>query len=296
MRIEIQLLGPLNYQKQAQLANEVRTFLRRLDFAEGVGYDTAGQTRLVGGMPFKNAKLLVDDVRLNPAAFSLLKTSLLADLRSAPKGYAALLAILDDWRETATGKKQVDSLISAWGRQAGGAVVLATQPANPTFADRQVTREKLLQSLVRDPNAAGVLTQFFEDAMKLPSAPQLMALVLRRTQGSTATADLPLMFRVPSAIRIVEVRPDLPLPSPLPPPVSVVPELMNVGEEMRALIEDKDAADKPLRFDVLLAQTPERGTAWRRALTRAGLTIDGRLGPLVSVVGTPAQAKEVCAL
>jgi hypothetical protein len=294
VRVHLELASGLGRGRQPELTAQLRAVLANLGFREGVGYDERGGSRLVGSLPGKNVDALIDDIRLNPAAWTLLQPSLLADLRNSAAGAAILEAVIDDWRGRSDGRKRVEAMIDDWRRQPAAAPLIATLPAKPALADELALREKLLQQLLRHRDAGPALTQLFKEVLQEKAAPELMALLLRRLSGQEVGDALPLLFRVSPTVRLIEALPGTALPSVRPAPPEIKPEQRNISEDLRAVIADAAAAEKPIRFEVLLAETPESDrTGWRRPLLRAGLAVEGRLGPLVTVTGLPAQAAEV---
>jgi hypothetical protein len=112
-------------------------------------------------------------------------------------------------------------------------------------------------------------------------------------------AELPAPLRYVSPIRVTEVTPE---PAGVPPAKSIpaAPEsaggpLDKVSAGLRALAD----AAQPERMEVILSFTPTpEDPDWRRVLTEAapGLTIEGRLGPVVTVLGPPRLAAALAEL
>jgi hypothetical protein len=106
----------------------------------------------------------------------------------------------------------------------------------------------------------------------------------------------PPPFKNVSPILLTEVLPDLPLPSPrlAPPPVPKGQE--SFSPDLRELLTDAEKSAKPMRLEVILEAAPDEfDRTWQKPLIRAvaGMVIEGRLGPLVTVYGPP---KDVIAL
>jgi hypothetical protein len=100
-------------------------------------------------------------------------------------------------------------------------------------------------------------------------------------------------------LRVAVARPDLPLPAGRPRPVVVPPGQEKLTADLRAVLDDKDRAARPMRLEAILADTPAAGDhSWRRRLTGAvpGLVLEGRVGPVVAVVLPPAQAPALAAM
>ncbi len=111
--------------------------------------------------------------------------------------------------------------------------------------------------------------------------------------------ELPPPFSGVHAVRIVEARPDLPVPAPRPAAPAVAPELARVADDFRALLAEPAQAGKRTRFEVLLAAEPQQDErAWLRAFRAAapGVNLEGRLGTLVTVTAPADQAPALAAL
>src|SRR5262249_49097433 len=64
VRVSMQLAGGFQPETQRKLARQtVRVLARDAGFVEAVGYDRAGDTRLVGSMPVENLDRVLEDVR-----------------------------------------------------------------------------------------------------------------------------------------------------------------------------------------------------------------------------------------
>ena len=105
-------------------------------------------------------------------------------------------------------------------------------------------------------------------------------------------ATLPGPFGNGPPIRVVEIMPDMPLLAtrpifPLPPP-----ELEKLSPELHQLVAVKEKENDKLRFEVILALTPEaEDRSWLRLfrVTAPDAAVEGRLGPLVTVFGPRGQ-------
>jgi hypothetical protein len=118
---------------------------------------------------------------------------------------------------------------------------------------------------------------------------------LRKLPGAVREA---APFRVRSPLRLIVARPDLPVPAERPAPPAVPEGQEKLTPELRELLADAEGAAKPVRMEVVLAETPAAGDRdWSRPLALPGLALEGRLGPLVSVRGQPRpHALELAAL
>jgi hypothetical protein len=101
------------------------------------------------------------------------------------------------------------------------------------------------------------------------------------------------------AVRRAEVRPGMPLPAPRPRPPQVPKGQEKLSPDLRDVLADEAAAAKSARLEVILATAPAPDDkSYRTLLSRAapGLVVEGRLGPLVSVVANANQAPALAAL
>lgn len=113
-------------------------------------------------------------------------------------------------------------------------------------------------------------------------------------------ASLPTPIRNVSPVLVTEVLPEpegLPAERPLPP--EPPPGQDKFTADLRALLAQEGETAKPLRLEIILARAPEPDDpTWKRELTLAapGAMIEGRLGPLVTLTTTGAQAAALAAL
>jgi hypothetical protein len=114
-----------------------------------------------------------------------------------------------------------------------------------------------------------------------------------------APEDLPLPLREVSPIVVTEVVPDPePLKEPLAPPARGNPNLDKIGPSLWALVSRKDPEAKPLRMEIILAYDPPEEDSWHQAFLKAapGLVVEGRLGPIITVVARPGQVPAFASL
>jgi hypothetical protein len=109
----------------------------------------------------------------------------------------------------------------------------------------------------------------------------------------TPRTELPEPIRDVTPIRIVEVLPESEsAPADVPQPSAADSTL----EKLTADIRDADPAEI-LRMEAILARTPRDGDrTWRESFNRGGITIEGRLGPVVAIRAPAGVAKELVAL
>ncbi|HZT79534.1 MAG TPA: hypothetical protein VFA26_04915, partial [Gemmataceae bacterium] len=309
--------GGARLRGQQVLAGQVLAVLAKLNFSEAVGYDNRAHTRLLGTIAAGRLGALLDDLRRQPAAWQLpndppVDSVLLAGLRRRPGGEAVLDGILADWdgyferkrRESeaapadkpgqAPYRKEDDviaKLVAAWARQPAGAAYLKSLPPE-VQASETITRGLLRAQLVGQPEASGVLQTAWRDALANPFAPDLLALLLRRLPPAVL-GDLPLLLRTDSAVRVTEVQTYLPAPAARPAPAEPARADEKLSADLRALLGGPEAG-QPRRLEVILTLTPDDADrTWRRELVGAapGLVVEGRVGPLVSVLVPPERVR-----
>jgi hypothetical protein len=117
---------------------------------------------------------------------------------------------------------------------------------------------------------------------------------------------LPLPIRTISPIQVVEVLPqpageaaagkELPAFQPLPAQVTPADK---ITADVRALVEQKSEAERFRRLEVILSFTPDDfDRDWLKPLKRQapGLQVEGRLGPILTVLARPDQAPALAEL
>jgi hypothetical protein len=299
VRVHLQLAGGYAPERQQQLAAQTLRVLRALGFQEGVAYDHRDHTRLVGAIPADKLDALLGDLRRQPAAWALLPTTLLNDLRAQVGGPDQLEALLLTWYDHPEGKQLVvKSLLEPWVLKPSGEDFIGRQrPELFKGTDRTVLHERAITQLVRERDASDLLDRLLADVLASKAAPELMDPLLKRLRGPAGAA-LPVFFRTPSAVLVTEVRPKMDLPAARPAPPAVPADLEKVDPDLRALLPDAAKAAAPTRLEVLLAEAPADDEApWERALRAAapGLVVEGRVGSLATVVARPDQVKALAA-
>lgn len=132
-----------------------------------------------------------------------------------------------------------------------------------------------------------------------------------RWQGSgwlapqVPVADLPLPLRSGWPLVVVEVTPEpegvqpvKELAAPQLPPADQ-PHLLKLTPDLQALLAQGGQADRPLRLELILAAVPTTADLnWARGLVSAapGLHIEGRIGPLITVLARPDLVPLLAAL
>lgn len=114
-----------------------------------------------------------------------------------------------------------------------------------------------------------------------------------------AVRGLPAPFAVVQAIRVVEVRPDLPPPSARPAEPAVPQGQEKLSSDLRDVLADAGQASKPMRLEILLAnEPPPMDRTWLRPFQGAapGIAIEGLLGTLLTATARPDQAPALAAL
>jgi hypothetical protein len=287
VRVQLLLAQTPGVGSQRQLADQMRVVLGGLGFKEGVAYDPLSFTRMVGSIPAGQLETLLGDVRLAPSGWSLIKPSLLADLRAHPGGGDLLESILSDWSKNPAGKKAVDGAVEDWRGEPAAKKYATALPLNPNDPiDAAVLQERLMVQMAHHADARDVLQLLQARVLRDEKAPELVDILLRRVNAHAANAELPVLYRTAAPLRLIEVQ-NLPVPEVRPAPPAVPAGQEHIDPELRELLKGADKNTQPMRFEVLLAQTPDPDDrAWRGVLTAGtDLLIDGRLGPLVTVVG-----------
>jgi hypothetical protein len=95
-------------------------------------------------------------------------------------------------------------------------------------------------------------------------------------------------FRNVSPLRAIFVRPKFAVPAARPAVPKVLPDQEKFTPDLRALIGDAGKADTPTRLEVILGYTPSGDDrTWRETFDLPGVAIEGRLGPIVTILAAP---------
>ncbi len=114
-----------------------------------------------------------------------------------------------------------------------------------------------------------------------------------------AAKNLGAPFRNVWAVRMSRLYPDAPIPAPRPRVPRVPKEQEKLSPELREALGDAAVAAKPTRMEVVLAHTPDaEDTRFMERLRHAAadVVVEGRLGPLVTLVAPPSRAAALAAL
>ena len=128
---------------------------------------------------------------------------------------------------------------------------------------------------------------------------QSVETLLTDLRQQPAGQKLPGPFRNVWAVQASIVSPDMPPPVPRPRLPKVPKEQEELSPDLREVLGDAAAAAKPMRLEVILSGTPDaEDKRFLRMLRLAvpGLIVEGRLGPLVTVVANPDQAPALAAV
>ena len=305
--------------RQQVFADEVRRVLAKLDFVEAVGYDNRAHTRLLGTIPAGRLDALLDDLRLQPAAWQLEVEAARASTASCSPGCeAGAAAKPSSTASWATGTPTS----SARGRNRGGAK--GDKPGKPSTARRTTSSA----SWWPPGRSSRPRCDYLEGTA---------ALRCRRAGRSRRGLLLAQLVRHPDAAAVLQARGRTPWPAPSPPtcwPWCCAACRHRPGRAAGAAAHrlagacdrgaDEPAGCRPRRArpwsrqgrgearrrtcaPCSPARTPPRRCAWKsscaltpgrvrsqlapRAVAAApGLVIEGRVGPLVSVLVPPDQA------
>jgi len=114
-----------------------------------------------------------------------------------------------------------------------------------------------------------------------------------------AFADLPLPLRGVCPVVVTEVVPGTEaVKELLAPPPRGNSNQDKIGGMLWALASQKDQQATQVRMEIILAYEPAEETSWAQALRKAapGLLVEGRLGPVVTVVAQVGQSPALAAL
>jgi hypothetical protein len=297
VRVHLQLHGGLATDRQQMLCAQVLEVLQALGFRQAEGYDHRGWTRLVGTLPAGQVDVLLNDLRRLPPAWKLLPAGLLSDLRQQRGGVQQVDAILEDWTNHKAGHKLILNALTRWQGMPAANEYLQTVPAAiREDKDPTVLHELLLRNLARSPQGADVLDKLFAAVLADAAASELMAYVIPRLP-QFSSADVPLLFRFGAALRRIEALPDMKPPAPASASLEAPKGQEKISVELRVRMADPMAANLPTRMEVILAFTPgEEDREWQRILGTQDVVLEGRLGPIITVVGKPAQAAGLAAM
>jgi hypothetical protein len=109
----------------------------------------------------------------------------------------------------------------------------------------------------------------------------------------------PAPFQSAWPLRLAEVLPALPSPGQRPPPPPVPPGQEKLTADLREVVADAAKAAEPRRMEVVLADQPsDEDSLWRRRLVNGvpGTIVEGRVGPVVTVLLPAAKAPALAAL
>ncbi len=118
---------------------------------------------------------------------------------------------------------------------------------------------------------ASQLEKLVEDVRRLPAAKELGGAIRRI-----------------SPLRVTFARPDWPVPSGRPKAAEVPANQLKFTPELRQALEGDTG--KRTRMEVILGWTPdESDRTWQKLVERSGATVEGRIGPIVTVSGQPKE-------
>ncbi len=296
VRVELRLVGGLPNRQQRDLHAQARQALAAAGFGEAIGYDTRRYTRVLGRIASGKLNPLLEDLRRQPAAWPLLPGSFLADLRKQPNGSVVLERVVTEWRKLPGGEKLVRDLVEQWQVYPAALEFFRTLRIEAK-QDPTVLIESQIHNFVTDPGSAELLGKLFDEVRKSEAGPAMMDILLARIEASGLVSDLPVLFRASPPVRIVEAQVNWPLPGVPSAPPEAPKGQEKFSPDFRALVGDADAAMKPRRFEVLLRNPlTERGRQWAARYLSLPVSIEGRLGSIVTVYGPPSAAAAVAAL
>ncbi len=285
VRIDIQLRAGLGLIRQRQLARQVATVLAKRGFKEAVLYDDRGGTRLLGGFPADQVESLLNDWRL-------FDPTLLSGLRDTNAGSDVLIRLLQSWYSTRDGRKLLAPILTAWRKErAAGLLIDEAKREMPDLSGtalEAIIEHRLLVQLAENPRSSEFLDRLQADLVRSPAyAPFVNRLLLMLPGG----VSLPAPFRDSSLLRVIRVYPNMPLPSPWPAPLAIPPGQEKFTPDLRTVFAAGDTATVPTRLEVILGYTPaELDHEWESLFDVPGVLIEGRIGPLVTILAAPRTA------
>jgi hypothetical protein len=159
-------------------------------------------------------------------------------------------------------------------------------------------------TILRGTMPSGNVPKLLRDLRYQPSGwflPETPAELYVKLPDGTPTPNLVRPFADGVPVRVVEILGPVEAPPAivaLPPIPADQPHLEKWTADLRRKLAEEGAADKPLRLEVVVAITPQEGDLeWRRPFVQVGAQIEGRTGPVVTVlVPKGSQAAAVAAL
>jgi hypothetical protein len=276
--------------RQRVLAEQTVTALKDLGFREAVGYDDRGHTRLVGMAPVGQLDALLGDLAFTPTGVKLFKQA----LADNPDLYRAGISLLEPVLETAHhrsgGTAAMKKVLQDLGRN----------PEGPTLSVEGFVQamENLKADLRRHPAGIELLDRLSDAVRRSPMGLDLIGVMLAQVRRSPAVVQLPTLLKREAPVQVVEVLPEVPYPKERPVPLPAPKGQEALTPELRAILADEAEAAKPRRMEVILTETPSAGDPTWQGTLRAvvpELMIEGRLGPLVTVVAPPIRMPDLAA-
>lgn len=117
-----------------------------------------------------------------------------------------------------------------------------------------------------------------------------LELALEDPRAIPEAGGIPGPFRNLQTIRAIIARPDWPVPTSRPSVPAVPPEEEKYSPDLAAALK-AGRAEAPGRIEVLLAYTPaDTDRTWLDIVRQGGASVEGRIGPLVSLAAVPKIA------
>jgi hypothetical protein len=285
VRVQVELRGGMTIRNQQAQAAQALGLLQALGFREAVGYDHRGHTRLVGMLPGNQLLALVADLRLLPVGIKYLKEAIVKDAGTYAAVAETLDYLLDDLRNEQNGPAVLRALL----------IDLKRHDADEEFPYDLLVRlmDQLTADLKRFPGGADTLESVLVGLQKQPAGRDLVESLFSRLRRPATGVNLPLLYRSSSPIQVTEAFPDVPAAHDAP--AEAIPkelENLSLTPDLRALLSNKEAAGKPVRLEVILTSTPpDYDRSWLRGFP--GLVVEGRVGPLVTLLATSEQVPAI---
>jgi hypothetical protein len=287
----------IRYRIDAYSTTRIRQFVPMLRYFESLGFkkdegpedeqENPRVTLMTGTIPAANARKLLDERHVE----------------------AVLLVPHEAKLPAAEEPVRVDLGLASFLKPEQVRLLAGKETARPddlAAAEDLLARQRLLADQARGVlaadlgfrEAAGYDSYWHTRLVGTVPANKLDALLddLRKQPAGEA---LPPPFHSAWPLRLIEVTSLAPFPVQRPVPIQPPRGQERVAPELRALLADEAAAAKPTRMEVILSATPppDDRTWWPRLESaQAGLVVEGRLGPVVSVLAPAGQATGLAAL
>jgi hypothetical protein len=295
VRVEFELPSRLPPDRQRLLYNQVRRVLGELGFKDALGYDHRQFTRLSGMLPAGQLETVFAGLWRQPAALAFLSRSLLASEPLTATAATLLAALLDQVLARPEYQKLLETLLTDLKR-------LPAPENEKESLESRISRG--VTSLLVDLNLARQQGPALRDILAMlgqkPEARDFLDVFLNRLRRQRNSGLLPGFYRVTWPVAVTRMMPaDMPPTAERPEPARIPPGQENLTPDLRELLKDQEMAKQPIRMEVILSRPPDDSQRfwhlrWGRQIP--GVIVEGRLGPVLTVVAPANLAVELAAL